>query len=341
MPYTSPTKVACTVVLKEHGHSDQEIGEVIGVHRTTVACLLAKQEEVDDPYYVKPKPGRPRVFSERDARLVALQLARCDIGTATEAAKRIFPDVSRSTIARRLHDLGLVSRVRRSRPFISEVNIIKHRDWANEYFTWTEEDWSRVIFSDESKFMLFHSDGHEYAWFRPGQALDPQFTKKSVKHGSGSLMVWGCVTATDMGRLFRIEGKLNGESYVDILEKQLLGTVKDLKLRKTGPLGVIFQQDNDSKHTCCLAKAWFDRRRIKKLPWAPQSPDMNIIEHVWHQLDLRVRARNPLPRNKDELWVALQEEWAAFPLESLKTLYESMPRRVAALKAARGGHTKY
>jgi hypothetical protein len=88
-----------------------------------------------------------------------------------------------------------------------------------------------MIFSDESKFMLFKSDGHQYAWFRPGQALDPRFTKKIVKHGGGNIMVWGCISSKGVGRLHRIEGIMCGPDYVDILEKDYLGSLKDLGLR--------------------------------------------------------------------------------------------------------------
>ncbi len=126
--------------------------------------------------------------------------------------------------------------------------------------------------------------------------------------------------------------------YIEILDKQLLGTLNDRKMKKNMYL---FQQDNDPKHTSKVAEDWFRRKRIKKLPWLSSSPDMNIIEHVWNQLDALVRSRNPLPRNKEELWVALQEEWANFPKPALDKLYQSMPSRVAALLKARGGHTKY
>jgi hypothetical protein len=210
-----------------------------------------------------------------------------------------------------------------------------------QHVGWTVEDWQRVIFLDESKFMLFKSDGHQYCWIKPGQALDPCFTKKTIKHGAGNLMVWGCITGQGMGRLHRIEGIMCGPDYVEILDKHYLGTLKDLKLRWTGNSGIIFQQDNDPKHWSKVAEVWFQAKRVKHLPWLPSSPDMNIIEHVWDQLDALVRACDPLPRNKEELWVALQEEWANFPQVALDKLFESMPRRVAALLKARGGHTKY
>jgi hypothetical protein len=61
---------------------------------------------------------------------------------------------------------------------------------------------------------------------------------------------------------------------------------------------------------------------------------MNIIEHVWDQLDHLICAWNPLPRNKDKMWQALQEEWNNFLKNTLDKLYESMPHCVAALKEA-------
>ena len=191
-----------------------------------------------------------------------------------------------------------------------------------------------MIFSDESKFMLFKSDGHQYAWFRPGQALDPRFTKKIVKHGGGNIMVWGCISSKGVGRLHWIEGIICGPDYVDILEKDYLGSLKDLGLRRTGNSSAIFQQDNDSKHCCKVAEAWFQKHRINRLDWPPSSPDMLIIEHVWDQIGTKIRARNPLPRNHNEMWDALQKEWYSFPQEALDKLYESMPHRIAALLKA-------
>ena len=134
---------------------------------------------------------------------------------------------------------------------------------------------------------------------------------------------------------------MKGQDYVNILDKSYLGTLKDLKLKSMGKKHVIFQQDNDPKHRCGVAEAWFTKKKIHCLPWAPSSPDMNIIEHVWDQLDALIHARNPLPHNKEEMWIALQEEWENFPQSSLDKLYESMPCRVEALLKARGGHTKY
>ncbi|KAF8596033.1 hypothetical protein BDV93DRAFT_412549, partial [Ceratobasidium sp. AG-I] len=70
-------------------------------------------------------------------------------------------------------------------------------------------------------------------------------------------------------------------------------------------------------------------------------PDLNPIEHIWAHLDNMVRSRPILPQNADQLWDALQEEWYKIPPNYISKLYDSMPDRVAAVKAAGGGHTNY
>ena len=117
-------------------------------------------------------------------------------------------------------------------------------------------------------------------WFQPEQALDDRFIKKNIKHGAGNLMVWGMITSKGMGRLHRIDGIMCGLDYVKILEKQFLGSLKDLKIRCTGKEGLIFQQDNDPKHRSRVAEDWFQTKKVKCLPWPLSSPDMSIIEHV-------------------------------------------------------------
>jgi hypothetical protein len=195
-----------------------------------------------------------------------------------------------------------------------------------------------VIFSDESIFRVIGSDGVQWCWRKPGERLDPRYTKKNMKHGGGKVTVWGMVTPYGLGRLVRIEGNMDRFLYRDILEEDFLGSMDDLNL---DPRDYYFQQDSDPKHTAGVVTTWFQENSIDVLPWAPSSPDMNIIEHVWDRLDHMVRARYPLPTNEEQLWVALQEEWANMDEEFIAHLYESMARRVRALYKAKGGNTPY
>lgn len=66
---------------------------------------------------------------------------------------------------------------------------------------------------------------------------------------------------------------------------------------------------------------------------------MNIIEHVWNYIDVRIRRRPHAARNLDELWMWIEEEWYGIPNSYIDALYKSMVHRVADLQVANGWNT--
>ena len=102
---------------------------------------------------------------------------------------------------------------------------------------------------------------------------------------------------------------------------------------------IIFQHDNDPKHTAHIVKNWLDENVPNQLHSPPQSPDMNPIENLWGYLDQKLRANNI--RNKDHLKECLLEEWRKIPVTLTKKLVQSMKRRMESVIKAKGGSTKY
>ncbi len=117
------------------------------------------------------------------------------------------------------------------------------------------------------------------------------FMKKNiiptVKHGGGSVMVWGCFAASGPGWLAIIDGTMNSALDQKVLKENVRPSICDLK--RTW----VMQQDNDPKLTSKFTSEWLKKNKIKDLEWPSQSPDLNPIEMLWHDLKQSIHALKP------------------------------------------------
>jgi len=141
-----------------------------------------------------------------------------------------------------------------------------------------------------------------------------------------------------VGYSCKIDGRMDGDLYVSILDEDLQAS---LEYYGKTPSDVIFQQDNDPKHTCKKAKTWFQDHDFVVLPWPAQSPDLNPIEHLWNHLKRKLAEYESPPDGMMVLWEHVQAEWEKIEPRVCQELIESMPRRIAAVIKAKGGYTKY
>ncbi|KAJ4429941.1 hypothetical protein ANN_22145 [Periplaneta americana] len=88
-------------------------------------------------------------------------------------------------------------------------------------------------------------------------------------------------------------------------------------------------------HVSAATMQWYADNNVHRLDWPAQSPDLNPIEHLWDELDRRLRSREMRPTSIVQLSAMLQEEWRRIPVDILHKLVESMPDRVAAVIATR------
>ncbi|GFW53396.1 transposable element Tcb1 transposase [Trichonephila clavipes] len=147
-------------------------------------------------------------------------------------------------------------------------------------------------------------------------------------------MVWGAIAYHGRSQLLRIVGNLNSTRYInEVLQPQDIPFLQGLP-------GAVFQQDNARTHIAKTVKSYLDSQQVQLLPWPAYSPDISPIEHVWDIVGGRL-ARDLRPVvSIDEFWLRIQTIWNTLPQADIQNLFNSMPRRVAALIAARGGHTK-
>ena len=75
--------------------------------------------------------------------------------------------------------------------------------------------------------------------------------------------------------------------------------------------------------------------------WPSQSPDLNPIEHIWHYLKLKLSMYENRAKSMHELWQRVEKEWISFTKGQCLKYIDSMPERIQAVIAEKGGSTRY
>jgi hypothetical protein len=282
------------------------------------------------------------MLSATSQRAILTQITTGKAANAVEATNYIntiiHTPVSSETVRRVLRKNSFKAVVKKKKPLLSARHRQRRLAFALKYRNWTVEDWKRVVWSDETKINRFGSDGKQWVWKQKGEGLIQREVQGTVKHGGGNIMVWGCMEWNEVGHLAEVEGRMDADQYVSILEDHMLPSLEESGIPEDE---VIFQQDNDPKHTSKKAKKWVEDHNITLLDWPAQSPDLSPIEHQWVHLKRELAKYPRAPTGVWELWKRVVEVWDAIPAEVCQNLIESMPRRLEAVIKAKGGHTKY
>ena len=145
-------------------------------------------------------------------------------------------------------------------------------------------------------------------------------------------MVWGGISHGVKSPLIVVPGNLTAVGYRDeIFRPVAVPLVQQHQMT--------FQHDNARTHVARVCQGFLAKNNIVPLGWPPYSPDLSPIEHLWDELDRRVRRRRNTPNTLGQ--TALLEEWENIPMRKINALVNSMQRRIRAVINARGGHTRY
>lgn len=333
-PKTSVAVEQTVITLSNQGLSTRKIAERVQISHRTVQ-LIRKRNQCTPAINTG---GRPRLISDGNARLIERRIKNNKKLTPKAAAKDLNLNASEWTVRRSLNRIGLVSSVKKKKPALSDKNIKARLKFCKDHKNWTEEDWKRVIWSDETKINRYQSDGKEYFWHRPHERILKHQVRETVKHGGGNLMVWGCFTWWHTGPLVQIQGIMKKEDYLHILQSNLPDFVEQAAYPEEE---MIFQQDGDPKHTAKIVQNWLGEQKFSTLKWPAQSPDLNPIENLWSIVKRQLQQYQTHPTSLQDLWARVKTEWGKIPEITIQNLVESMPRRVRSVIKNKGLWTKY
>lgn len=185
-----------------------------------------------------------------------------------------------STIRKFLLEWGIRGRVSAKKPLLRKQNVAKRLAFAKIHVNWANEQWSQVLFSDESKFEIFGNQRRLFIRRFEGERYTKYCLQQTVKHGGGSIMIWGAISTKGALPLQLIEGKMDiwvilcqprsslphtpliystnfryYHVYHQILIRHVLPGGKRLLVR-----GFTFQEENNPKHASQLCRGYSDSK---------------------------------------------------------------------------------
>lgn len=314
--------------LRAEGKSYKFIQNTVGCSAKMITNATKRQNRDENR-------GRKKKTSIQTDRRIVRAVRENPFVTSSQLVVDLHLDISSSTVRRRLIAENLRSRRPRRVPLLTTKHVKNRLSFANEHLLWPVTRWRCVLWSDETKVVLYNNFcDKQFVRRPPGTALLPRYTKPTIKHGLLSIMVWGCFSWRGVGPIFKIDGIMTQDVYLNILRNVMLPYADEEM-----PIRWIYQQDNDPKHTARRVKQWFVENKVCLMTWPAQSPDLNPIENLWAEVKKDVAAAKP--KNRNELWQAVQRSWTSISAEKCERLVDSMERRLHAVLASKGHATKY
>jgi len=193
-------------------------------------------------------------------------------------------------------------------------------EWSNSYLN---ENWKKVIFSDETTFQLFRNTTlvrYKIGEKKPRHAV--------VKHPL-KVHIWEAFCARGVMRFHCFTENINGKLYWDILTKNFFTSATKILERRWS-----FQQDNDSKYRAKLTTVLLQEKCPRILDWSSYSSDLNFIENLWATMEKKVEKKinECLVQKKsvglDDFLSIIRSKWENLNPNLLSNLCAGMKKRL-------------
>ncbi|GFX58760.1 transposable element Tcb1 transposase [Trichonephila clavipes] len=275
----------------ECGRTKLKVSEELGIPHSVMSRLWQRFQD-DGNVSRCYSTGRPRVTTPNEDRYLAVTTKRIKRSTATDLSRQLSSatgtTVSRQTVYRCLEHIGLYAR----RPVrcvpLTTIHCRLRLTWSREHALWTSQQWSCVMFSDESRFSLQSDSRRNLICRAPGTRYHQENTIERHRYGDAGWFVWGGIILGSRTDLHVQSVMMTCHIYRDFILEQHVRLFR-------GALGAefLFMDDNAHPHRANTVDECLQSEDITRMDWPAYLPDLNPIEHVGDMLGRRIAARQP------------------------------------------------
>uniref|UniRef100_A0A8C5M2G2 Transposase n=1 Tax=Leptobrachium leishanense TaxID=445787 RepID=A0A8C5M2G2_9ANUR len=195
-----------TLHRKDNGY--KKIAKMLNIPRDTIGSIIRKFK-AKGTVETLPGRGRKKMLTSTAVRYLKRRVEKSPRVTAEELRKDLSDvgtEVSAQTIRRTLRNEGLHARTPRRTALLSPKNKKSRLQYAKSHVDKPQKFWDSVLWTDETKLELFGPMDQRYVRRRKNKACEEKNTLPTVKHGGGSIMLWGCFASAGTGKLQRVQG---------------------------------------------------------------------------------------------------------------------------------------
>lgn len=340
-----------------------------GVSRKAVHHTITRWR-IERTIESKKSTGRKPALSDTAAARASDMLDAEEQGGASQVAKQLVAEglaprlVHRSTLIRAARKAAkkegckLVASKQAPRKGLTKATSKKRLQFAHQN---SDTTWSHVMFTDRKRFYFRYpgSKVKPVRWAKVGSNRPKKQGVYKPNHPQ-CLNVYGGITKYGVTKLHEVAGSSKhkssfknekGEISSNICKEEYGHVLRDTLLpegrRVFGTHGTscwTLQQDNDPAHgkAASVLAEWNKKNSssIQLLPnWPPNSPDLSLIENVWAYVQAKVDEEGC--QSFEDFRKVVHDQFDAVPLSMLRSLYKSMPNRLAIVLENGGGKTKY
>ena len=316
------------------GKSTLEISKSIGRYHNTVKRFL------EDPTKKRGRAdkGHSRLFSRRSLS----KLKREAMNNPGLSSAQIFNNVgdvfpSRSTRCRLLRKFAKSVKIKRGPPLTAAHKQMRLK-WAKDNL---KVDFSKVIFTDETRATLDGPDGWSKGWILHGQKYHQGLRRQQ---GGGGIMLWAGIIGDKVLGPWRIpEGtKITSNVYINFLKKNFEPWLKRQLINRKKK--ITFMQDNAPAHRAHMTKDYLKKLGFcgpRIMDWPSNSPDLNPIENLWSIIKRGVYRNGRQYKRKEDLWQEIVRVTGKILPAEIQKLTSSMDNRLCQILSVQGSHIPY